>query len=156
MDVGLKRARQPRGRALSDEELAEVVRSEVEIIEFEIGRALGPNATQEQKNAMALVRGHSMRLGAMLSDSPEGRARGTVAGRTKRWAGDKQEQRQEIIDTTLRARARKPMKVVADEVNKELERRGLKPKKPVTAGSLYKRRETLRLTDEPKTDSPSD
>jgi hypothetical protein len=153
MDAGLKKARQPRGRALSDEEVAEFVRSEVEIIELEIGRALGPNPTQEQKTAIALVRGHSMRLGAMLSDSPEARARGTVAGRTARWSN--KPMRDEIIDARLRAHNKKRgMPVLATEINEELERHGLKPK--VSEGYLYKRRNALRLTDEPKTDSQSD
>jgi hypothetical protein len=154
MDAGLKKARQPRGRALSDEELAELVQSEVALIEYEIGRALGPNATQEQKDAMAHVRGHSMRLGAMLSDSPETRARGTVAGRTKRWSV--KPKRDEIIDAVLRTGSGKRMKILAVEINKELERRDLKPKKPVTEGFLNKRKKTLHLTDEPKIGAPSD
>jgi hypothetical protein len=137
-----------------------LAKREMTLVNDLVRKVLGPEPTNEQREDMQAIKGHMYRLGGMFLPTHQAKpmyAAAAVADvRKKRWDNNKQKRRNEIIDAALRTRDGKPMKLVADNVNKELERCGLKPKKPVSEGSLFKRLKTLRLTDKPKKDSPSD
>jgi len=135
--------KKPRPRALPDEELAEFARRENEIIEYEVKRALGPNPTQEMRDAIALVRGHSMRLGAMLLDMPEPRARATAAGRQARSLG--KQDRDKVIDAALLAEPNEAPKRILELINTKLEQFGIKT---ASLAHLYERRKILGLSDQ--------
>jgi hypothetical protein len=152
-----EKAKEERIRRLG---LALLAKREMALVDSFVRVALGPEPTNEQREAMQAALGHMYRVGGMSmlthQAKPTYAAAAVADVLESRWDNDKQKQRLEIIDAALRARDGKPMKLVADKVNKELERRGLKPERPVSEGHLHKRWRTLRQTDEPKTDSPSD
>jgi hypothetical protein len=137
-----------------------LAKREMALVNNLVLKVLGPEPTDEQRAAMQAIKGHMYRLGGMFLPTHQAKpmyAAAAVADvRKKRWDNDKQNRRNEIIDAALRGREGKPMKFVADKINKELERCGLKPEKPVSEGHLHKRWGTLRQADEPKTDSSSD
>lgn len=138
-----------------------IAKREMALVNNLVREVLGPEPTKERREAMQAALGHMCRLGGMSMLTHQAKpmyAAAAVADvRKKRWDKEKQKQRQEIIDAALRAHNKKRgMPALVTEINDELERRGLKPKNPVAEGSLYKRLRTLRQTDEPKIDSPSD
>jgi hypothetical protein len=152
-----EKTKEERSRLLGQALLA---KREMALVNNLVLKVLGPEPTDEQRQAMQAVMGHMYRLGGMFLPTHQAKpmyAAAAVADvRKKRWDNDEQKRRNEIIDAALRAHSGKPMKLVADKVNKELERCGLKPERPVSEGHLHKRWKTLRQTDEPKTDSSSD
>ena len=124
--------------------LTEFAKSEVALINRLIGNGLGPEATREQRKDMQAILGHAYRLGGMLMETHQGRARKTKAGRAARLS-NKQE-RDQIIDTMLRAKPDKTVGQIKHTIDKELERCGLAR---ASTSHLYKRqRKTLSLTDE--------
>src|SRR5229473_4022371 len=91
-----------------EDRLTEFVKSEVALINKLVAKVLAAEVSREQReDDMRAIIGHSYRLGGMLMETHQGRARKTKAGRTARLS-NKQE-RDQIIDTMLRA---KPDKTV--------------------------------------------
>jgi hypothetical protein len=152
-----EKAKDERTRRLGQALLA---KREMTLVNDLVRKVLGPEPTDEQREAMQAIKGHMYRLGGMFLPTHQAKPVYAAAAladvKKKRWGNNEQYKRREIIDAALRARDGKPMKFVVDKVNKELERCGLKPKRPVSEGHLHKRWSALRQTDEPKTDSSSD
>jgi hypothetical protein len=155
--------------------LALIAKREMALVDSFVRVALGPEPTNEQREAMQAALGHTYRLGSMsmlthqakpvyaaaaLADVKEEQRRDLLTSEPTKSANKKQKRKLEIIDAMLRTHNKKRgMPVLATEINEALERNGLKPKKPVSEGYLYKRRKhldlepkkTLRQTDKPKT-----
>lgn len=160
-DISAEKAKEERIKRLDE---AIIAKREMALVEAFVQKALGPEPTKEQREAIGAALGHMYRLGGMFMRThqavpmytPVVKALAAAEARKKRWDTEEQRRREDIIDTMLATYNKKRgMAPLAHEINEELERQGLKPKKPVSEGHLYKRLGTLRLTDQPKSDSSS-
>ena len=118
---------------------------EVALINKLVAKVLAAEVSREQReDDMRAIIGHSYRLGGMLMETHQGRARKTKAGRTARQSSKKQ--RDQIIDELLRGSPNKAVKKIKPAIDEELQQRDL-----AVASLAYlngRRKKILGLTDE--------
>ncbi len=128
-----------------EDRLTEFVKSEVALINKLVAKVLAAEVSREQReDDMRAIIGHSYRLGGMLMETHQGRARKTEAGRTARQSNKKQ--RDQIIDELLRGAPNKAVKKIKPAIDEELQQRDLAV---ASLAYLYgRRKKILGLTDE--------
>jgi hypothetical protein len=141
-----EKAKEERTRLLGQ---ALIAKREMALVNNFVRKALGPDPTNEQREAMQAALGHMYRLGGMFMKTHQAKpmyAAAAVADvRQKRWDNDRQKQRYEVIDAALLAEPNEPAKRLRQKINTKLEECGLDK---VSLSHLYARKKILGQPDE--------